>query len=388
MGKHALPRSGAPARRRSGIALGLVLAAGLTASTVGAALALDTGLDDADPAAAAVGDRGRIVSRGLDRDETVAPVTYTIAKGATADLTPQAKRARRIAEQIARLPKGFERVDLTTTTTFNVSSFNVLGASHTVNGARGKASGVTRIRWAAGLLRGNGVTVAGLQEFQLPQAAAFRGVAGDYAQFPGAAGGNMGVQNSIVWDTGVWEMLDGGTSPIPYFKGPVPMPHVLLRHLGTGQRVWFMNYHNPADVRGPAAGKRRTATAMEASLANRLMADGTPVIMTGDFNDREPFFCQVSRAAPLHSSNGGHSSGGACVMPRPADVDWILGSPKVEFSNHVTDRSPLVSRTSDHPMIRASVTIGGAPDLTECRRIKGAGWFCPTETSTTGEEQD
>jgi len=385
MGKHALPRTDAPTRRRSGFALGLLLAAGLTASTVGAALALDGDGDEVVPAAGVIGERGTIVSRGLDRDSSTPPVTYTIVKGETADLTAKARDERRIAGQIAKLPKGFERVDLTTTTTFNVSSFNVLGASHTVNGARGKASGVTRIRWAASLLRGNGVSVAGLQEFQLPQAAAFRGAAGEYAQYPGSGGGNMGVQNSIVWNTGVWEMVEGGTSAIPYFKGPVPMPHVLLRHRVTGQQVWFMNYHNPADVRGPAGGKRYTATAMEAALANRLMADGTPVIMTGDFNDREPFFCHVSRSAPLHSSNGGYYNGG-CVMPRPADVDWILGSPKVEFSNHITDRSALVSRTSDHPMIRATVTIGGAPDLTECTQIKGAGWFCPTET--TEEEQD
>ena len=79
--------------------------------------------------------------------------------------------------------------------------------------------------------------------------------------------------------------VEGHTIPIPYFHGKAkPMPYLLLRHLGTGQQVWFANFHNPADVRGPAGKWRAVAVARETALANPLSASGLPVIFTGDFN--------------------------------------------------------------------------------------------------------
>lgn len=242
-------------------------------------------------------------------------------------------------------------------TSFIVSSFNVLGNNHTINGARGKAPGTTRIRWAVDLLEDNQVSVAGLQEFQSPQLKALRVAAPQYAMYPGASLGHRLTQNSIIWDKSVWSRERAETTPIPYFRGqPVRMPHVLLRHRVTGQQVWFMNYHNPAQVNGPAGQWRREATSIEAALANELM-ETAPVVMTGDFNARESFFCQVSREAPLHSADGGYHSNGQCRPPAEPVVDWILGSPEVVFTDSVIDRRPRVKRVSDHAMIRATATI-------------------------------
>lgn len=250
-------------------------------------------------------------------------------------------------------------------TAFVVSSFNVLGNNHTLNGARGRQPGTTRIRWAADLLESQQVSVAGLQEFQAPQLKAFRRAAPHYAMYPGASLGHRLTQNSIIWDKNVWSRERVGTTPIPYFRGTlVPMPHVLLRHRITGQQVWFMNYHNPAQVNGPAGQWRREATSIEADLANELMASA-PVVMTGDFNAREEFFCQISREAALHSSDGGYRSDGECRPPAEPVVDWILGSPKVAFTDATIDRRARVKKISDHAMIRATATITGTDDSTD-----------------------
>ena len=58
------------------------------------------------------------------------------------------------------------------TATFTVSSFNVLGASHTPAGSS-RASGTTRIVWAKQLLDQHHVQVAGFQEMQAVQYSKF-----------------------------------------------------------------------------------------------------------------------------------------------------------------------------------------------------------------------
>jgi endonuclease/exonuclease/phosphatase family metal-dependent hydrolase len=137
------------------------------------------------------------------------------------------------------------------------------------------------------------------------------------------------------------------------------MPYLLLRHLPTGRTVWFANFHNPASVRGPAAHWRRLAVARETALVNRLSARGAPVIMTGDMNDRAEFFCPLTSRSRMHAANGG-SRGGPCSPPPDMGIDWILGSPQVSFAEHRSVRGGLVSRTSDHPFVWASATVGDA----------------------------
>ena len=118
---------------------------------------------------------------------------------------------------------------------FNLSSFNVLGSKHTLG--RGKksrfASGPKRIRLAVRLLDKHGVDVVGLQEFQIDQWAEFMAVAGTrYGVYPGGVSRKT-VQNSIAWSLDQWELVQGQTIQIPYFKGELwNMPIVLLRLRG------------------------------------------------------------------------------------------------------------------------------------------------------------
>jgi hypothetical protein len=240
-------------------------------------------------------------------------------------------------------------------TSFRVASFNTLGASHTA-GRQPRASGVARTPWAVRLLRGADISVAGLQEFQPPQIKRFNRVATEYRAWPGL-GSRSGV-NSLVWRKDTWRPVAKHTVPIPYFRGVmVPMPYVLLRNTDTGDRVWFANFHNPADARGPAQHLRNAAVRREVALVNRLRSHGTPVVVTGDFNDRAAFFCPISRGTGVASADGSHLTNGRCRLPRETGVDWIVGTRKVDFDRFHRVRTGLVRRTSDHPFVWSRATV-------------------------------
>ncbi len=222
---------------------------------------------------------------------------------------------------------------------------------------------MTRIRWAASLLSRHGVDVVGFQEFQLDQARAFLRIRGGaYDVYPGTSMGGKGAQNSIAWRTDMWEKMHAYTVAIPYFNGnTMPMPVVLLRHRATGQPAFFTNFHNPASTRRHpnSDGARRRALLREVALVNRLWrSTDHPVFLTGDLNEKAEAFCALVGRTPLIAANGGSASG-RCRPPRPINIDWIFGAGGVSFSNYRADRSPLVRRTTDHPMIVSRVRIGG-----------------------------
>jgi hypothetical protein len=265
--------------------------------------------------------------------------------------------ARKKAEAEARAQMVATSAELT------ISSFNVLGSSHTAGGGKNArmASGASRIRNAATLLNIHGVDVVGFQELQGDQYRSFLGVAGGaFDVYPGLAAGPLGVENSIAWRTSEWTLKDAGTVQIPYFDGRLrPMPYVLLEHNATGRMAWFANFHNPAtnSKRGNNDRHRAAATAREIALVNELHgSSGYPVFVTGDMNDRTVYFCRMTGGAPMVAANGGSNDGG-CAPPSRMPVDWIFGHEMVTFSNYVRDEGPLVRRTTDHPMIVATATL-------------------------------
>ena len=246
---------------------------------------------------------------------------------------------------------------------FRVSSFNVLGHSHTT--ARGNkpqyAEGPTRMRWSVQLLRTYDIDVVGFQEFELPQFNAFRQLTGGgFGVFPGASLGRNPVRNSIAWRLDTWKMVQAETIPIPYFRGKrVPMPYVLLEHVGTGQRVFFINVHNPASVKGRGNNEpwRDLGTRLEIDLVERLRAQtGLPVVLMGDFNERDEAFCKVTGPGGMVAANGGSAS--PCRPPANQGIDWIFGTKDIAFSDYVRSRSGLVARTTDHPIIVSTAQVG------------------------------
>jgi len=250
------------------------------------------------------------------------------------------------------------------TATFTVSSFNVLGASHTPAGSS-RASGTTRIVWAKQLLDQHHVQVAGFQEMQAVQYTKFAQIAGSsWALYPGLTMLKRDSENSIGWRTDTFDLVWASTVKIPYFNGSLrSMPVVLLREKSTGMLAYFVNVHNPADTatyRNQAV-YRAEATRMEVALQNQLAPTGIPRFLTGDMNERASYFCRVTKEAPLKAARPNSTwVNGVCSAGSPRAVDWILSSTEVPWSSYIEDRSPLVAKTTDHPMIIGDATIDTA----------------------------
>jgi hypothetical protein len=239
---------------------------------------------------------------------------------------------------------------------FTMATFNLLGSSHT-KGSAPRASGPQRISGAIQVLAQHGVSVVGLQEFQPDQRATFSARAQGWSMWPGLSMGRRAGENSVAWRDDTWELVSTALIPIPYFHGNIrPMPYVLLKHKATGITAYFSTFHNPADVHGPAQKWRTIATSREIELFNRLHATGIPQFVTGDMNERAEYFCRVTGSTPLKAAAGG-STGPGCSPPPAIQIDWIFGSPDVTFSDYVIDRSPLVRRTTDHPVVVSRVSL-------------------------------
>jgi hypothetical protein len=268
---------------------------------------------------------------------------------------------------------------------FSVASFNVLGASHTRGPGRRKGYAPAEARLPAQLdmLAAKNVSVAGLQEFQFPQVHQLRNRTGDtWGIWPGTQLGNWLADNSIIWRTDQWALLETHTVDIPYFRGKMTaMPYVLLEHVASGRHVWFANFHNPANVAGDARGHRARATQIEAALSQELNADGTPVIVTGDMNDRAEFACPFASASGMYSPNGAEARESGCALPDKMDVDWIFGTRDLEFSGYQSDGSARDRKLSDHPLISADVSLPGVEDRRDCKAKisrRGVAWYCPS----------
>jgi endonuclease/exonuclease/phosphatase family metal-dependent hydrolase len=241
-------------------------------------------------------------------------------------------------------------------TSFRVSSFNILGYDHTAGGRgskKGYADGTLRMKWASQLIKSHAVDVVGLQEFQPPQYDKWvKKASAQYDIFPGYIDTVGFLRNSIAWRKDKFQLVSSSWLKLPYFHGEVlRMPVVLLQSLQTGQQIYFMNFQNPADVRGNAQKWRLIGQRLQIALVNQLRASNNlPIVWTGDFNAKQQAFCRVTKQAGMVSASGGYRSDTTCQPPPGMVVDWIFGS-QVQFSNFVADRSNKVIRTTDHHML-------------------------------------
>ena len=279
--------------------------------------------------------------------------------------------AEAVTLAVGPAPAGRLSQQPTGATTFRVATFNVLGASHT--GPKGDksryASGKTRMGWAVQLINEHQLSIVGFQELEHVQYDRFTALEGGaFATYPGRDPDQLVVANNIAWRTDTWRLLSATTFSVPYFYGkPSRRPLVLLQNVHTGQEVYVLNTHNPADVRGNARRWRDQAVRIEAALINQLRAThpDIPVLLTGDMNDWSNFFCPMTALAPVHSSSGGThvlTPVDQCTPSQPSSqIDWVMGSPDVSFSGFTRLRDPLEAQTSDHALFWADATVAAAP---------------------------
>ena len=289
--------------------------------------------------------------------------TATAAPAPTATL-PTATPGQRLAPDASALASAAQSA-AARPTMFRVATFNLLGASHTRRGgdSRLKRSYAERLPHAVRLLEHHQVEVVGFQEFEPPQRDLFdRLVGGRWARFPAGGDETADGRRAIAWRTDVWELVDTGSVPVPYFGGStVRTPVVLLQYRATGRRVWFLNVHNPASGCAVCGGSndrwRAAALQREIEAIGMLNADGTPVVFTGDMNAKAAFFCTIAAALPVRFANGGSYGPEGCAPPRPTPIDWIVGTREVSFSGYVSDRGPLNRLASDHALYAATAMV-------------------------------
>ena len=246
------------------------------------------------------------------------------------------------------------------TAAFGLMTFNVLGASHTTRGERGFRTGAARVPGVVSLLTRHGADVVGFQELEPVQGRAFVSrTGGAYGLYPGPS--SRWSANSIAWRKDRWSLVRSTTVTVPYFDGrSSQQPVVLLRDKTTGMSMYFANFHNPADTRAhPRQQKwRLQATTAEIAMARRIHATGLPLFVTGDMNERAAYFCRLTAGASfLRAAKGGSNGSGGCTPHQATNIDWIFGTSGARFSGYTEDRSALVRRTTDHPVMTAHVTV-------------------------------
>ena len=268
----------------------------------------------------------------------------------------ETRRLKRLADSIAA---GGIDDEVVLPLTFRLGTFNILGSQHTAPGGTkgGKwPSGAARLPGTIELIKAHNVSVAGLQEVQPEQLDAI--VAGTgYAVYPGSDTGWLDRVNSIIYDPGVWEFVAGETFQMSNGTGYRAQPVLRLRHRETDREVFFVNTHPPSGD-GALRAKRIASHNQLVSVVNRLKQSGLPVLMTGDMNDREEFFCRVLPPTGMVASAGGSTAGG-CSPPALMPVDWVVGTSEVQFSDHLRDETPVQRRLSDHFFVSATATIAG-----------------------------
>ena len=255
---------------------------------------------------------------------------------------------------------------------FRIASLNILGSNHVGNG-------MNRARGEAALLQARGVDIAGLQEVQRDQRQAFLAAMPAYTMWPQDAVGRDGYRKQILFRTSRFEMVDNGSVNAPFTGMSVPIPYVLLRDRSSGAEFWVVDSHNSPQGR---QAERNVATSIQVNLVDRLN-DTHPVLVVGDMNEHQTWFCRFASQVSAWSANGGYYNDGCHVPGGPIRIDWIVGSATVSHVAEAPVGSALpaasVARTVSvcEPRPRPSIVSGlvqaaKAPPSSEHRNVAAA----------------
>lgn len=271
----------------------------------------------------------------------------------------EAKDKGPVTPSKTRKSKDRENGDTGATTSFRITTFNVLGAHLTGRGGDRPRYGAGSARMAAamGRLNNSGSSIAVFQEFESPQAAVVSAAPG--WQLHRATGnsrfrsGNYS-GNAVAWRTDTWTLVETSEFTVPW-KVRLHMPVVYLRHVQTGAMVAVIGVHNPASTKrqGDQSRARGVARAVEKQAVAQILSQSEmPVLLGGDMNERGKAICDFAGAGLATWKSGG----GRCGSWGYGGVDHVFAAGDVAYTGLTVDRSTL-GRVSDHPMVTASVTI-------------------------------
>jgi endonuclease/exonuclease/phosphatase family metal-dependent hydrolase len=138
---------------------------------------------------------------------------------------------------------------------------------------------------------------------------------------------------------------------------PRPQPILRLKDRATGRQFYVVNTH-PSAHGGRYLAERRRGERKLVAVVKRLRRTGLPVLVTGDMNDREKFYCRVAPPARLVAANGGSYAHGCRPPQSPVPVDWVLGSRGTGWTHYWRDTRPVERRISDHFLVSGIAHVG------------------------------
>ena len=347
------------------LAVGLGSAMTPVGSSLGTADAPITGLVTVSAAHPAARTAAKLGSTQTPR-AVIKPRSARISRGGARDPstsvpelarpTKRAKRAKQPALQVKKAGPPLRRIPQPRPSdpfTFRMGTFNILGSQHT-RGSRRWGPGTVRAGFTSSLITGYGLDLIGMQEVQDDQLNVLNARLAGFTVWPSRALGNNGVRLQIAFRDSMFELVDTSWFSTVFDHQQRPIPVVLLRNRVTGGMFYYMTIHNsPLGMTAERAAAKR----VEIAQINALRATGRPVIISGDMNEKAPFFCQVGAATGMVAANGGRASGGCILPPGPVKIDWIMGGGGVSFSGYSLGVGGLVARASDHEFPHTTVTI-------------------------------
>lgn len=243
-----------------------------------------------------------------------------------------------------------------------VGTLNWRGASHYTNNPHpGERPYGERVSNMVTKIGASGASIIGFQEFEPPQATAFlNATSGAWAIVRGNNGtGKPSTANAIAYQPSSWRLGEVRHVSIPYGGSTIAVPMARFTSTAGLGPVWVLNTHNPADAVGGTNAIRDRAVRSQARALQELQVaePRTPLLLTGDMNDRTRFKELFLSLAP----------GWAAANPTDGQIDWILGSPAVTFSDTVVDHSTndQAHAYTDHPFVhttaRLSATTAAQP---------------------------
>ncbi|MCW2783614.1 MAG: hypothetical protein JWP74_131 [Marmoricola sp.] len=240
---------------------------------------------------------------------------------------------------------------------FRMATFNALGSSHTLHSKK-RQVGPARMTRGAQYVLDNKISIVGFQEMQENQRATFLNVTHDkYALYPGNQLRVQDGDTSIAYRLDTWKLIHATTVTMPYFHGePRSLPVLLLRNRQTGIEIYMTDFHNPADVHGPAGRWRSADKVIQIALFKQLEKTGRPVFVAGDMNEHRTWACDILGPTDMRVAVGGDGRNG-CSVTTNRIIDWIAASYAVQFVNYNETQNALIESITDHPVIYADAKI-------------------------------
>lgn len=275
------------------------------------------------------------------------PSPYRLVEATRLEPAPEPQRPAR-----SRLAERVERsAARSTIAEFGVAMINILGSQHTAGGKGGYAPGTSRALTATRMLLAREVSLVGFSEIQGDQLSVFLNNAPSFEAYPGFSLGSSGIPQTVAWDTRLWRLVEADVIHIPFSGQIRPQPVVKLASVATGAEVWVMNVHNsPQGMEG----ERDRAEAVEVAKLNELAATGVPIVLTGDFNEKQEILCRITASTPLVSAVGG---GNCYPPPQPMRVDWIFASPAFDVVSYLVTREAPVPSITDHAVLFSRLSL-------------------------------